>query len=152
VYSPWHSLPLFSTPSSLPTTIGIGGVGVVVVDVVVVVVMVASCQQASVGKAHTVGHSSHVWAPRRYSTTTPPTKPRPSPQPAVADSEASKLQRTQARRHHPGVKPNSRGHLFSEPTQYFPSILVLVLFMFLYIPVPISVLFYLSVSLFLAEA
>jgi hypothetical protein len=47
---PWHFLPLFSTPSSHPATIGIGGVGVV--DVVVVV---ASYQQASVGKAHTVG-------------------------------------------------------------------------------------------------
>lgn len=55
-----HDIPsLCSLHPPLPSAIGIGGVGVVV-DVVVVVVMVASCQEASVGKAHTVGHSSHV--------------------------------------------------------------------------------------------
>jgi len=41
--------PLFSTSSSFPPSIGIGGVGVVVVDVVVVVAMAASCLQATVG-------------------------------------------------------------------------------------------------------
>jgi hypothetical protein len=67
-YIPWHSPPQFSTPSSFPPAIGIGGVGVVVVDVVVVVAMAASCQQATVGYI--------VWITPRMSERRDATPPR----------------------------------------------------------------------------